>query len=99
MTDPGSFRLIHTEHDTNINIAHALSTTTTTSSLIPMILNEQVALPPQGGAGTILDFGLDSHYVLILALEDGRPRFPSLALDPGHGYEWRVWLLDRLGES
>ena len=80
MTDPGSFGLIRTEHDTDINIAHALATTTTTSSLIPMILNEQVALPPQGGAGTNLDFGLDSHYVLVLVLEDGRPSISITAV-------------------
>ena len=46
MTDPGTFGLIGTEHDVDIDIAHALTTTITTR-LITVILNELVALPHQ----------------------------------------------------
>src|SRR5258706_43300 len=71
MTNPGAFALISTEHD--LFFAHALTTTATVAaaSLIAIIPHELVALPLPVGAGTSLDFSLDSHHV-ALVFENGR---------------------------
>src|SRR5260370_42241628 len=69
MSDAGAFTLISTEND--FVFAHIPTTTTTATSLIAIIPHELVALPLPVGAGTSLDFSLDSHHV-ALVFENGR---------------------------
>ena len=66
MTDLGAFAPIGTEN----HLAVAAT------CLITVVLRELVGLPLLGGAGTNLDFGLDSHHV-VLVLEDGKKSVPD----------------------